>query len=269
MTSNGPPPPPEVIKLPPEPVIKVTPDDKPVVRTPAPVPALNAASNHSLTTTKNAEGIPPEKKGILSKLNPFRRETKPVAQPVAVTSAPPEKTLEADSASGRYVSSSPAVPTAGERKSAEQALAQGQRAQRAGRLAEAMQYYRLATQLDGSYFEAHYSLGLAAFTARSFKAAAAAWETAIAIRPDSRDARYNLALALKATGQPQEAADELEKLLALHPDEARGHLTLGNLYAELLGDKPRARRHYQQVLQLDPRNPQASAIRYWLVANPG
>jgi tetratricopeptide (TPR) repeat protein len=89
------------------------------------------------------------------------------------------------------------------------------------------------------------------------------------IRPDSADARYNFALTLKAADHPQDAADELEKLLALHPDEARGHLTLGNLYAERLGDKTRARLHYNRVLQLDPRNPQAQAIRYWLVANPG
>jgi Flp pilus assembly protein TadD len=44
---------------------------------------------------------------------------------------------------------------------------------------------------------------------------------------------------------------------------------LGNLYAEQLRDIPRARQHYNKVLQLDPRNPQAQSIRYWLVANPG
>ena len=59
-----------------------------------------------------------------------------------------------------------------------------------------------------------------------------------------------------------------EKLLGMHADEARGHLTLGNLYAEHLGDHTRARRHYERVLQLDPRNPQAQSIRYWLVAHP-
>jgi tetratricopeptide (TPR) repeat protein len=136
-------------------------------------------------------------------------------------------------------------------------------------LAEAIQFYRRATQLDESFFEAHYALGLATFQTRNFKAAAAAWEAALAIRPDSSDARYNFALTLKAANHVAEAAQELEKLLALHPDEARAHLTLGNLYAEQLANKPRARRHYQRVLQLDPRNPQAQAIRYWLVANPG
>ena len=141
--------------------------------------------------------------------------------------------------------------------------------QRANRLSEALQSYRRATQLDPSYFEAHYRLGLAAFEVRSFRLALGAWEPALALRPNYADARYNFALTLKASNYPNDAADELEKLLALHPDEARGHLTLGNLYAEQLRDIPRARRHYGRVLQLDPRNPQAQAIRYWLVANPG
>jgi tetratricopeptide (TPR) repeat protein len=271
VTSNPPPPAAEVVKLPPEPVIKTTPDDKPlVVRTTAPPVAV---ASSAITTTKVATAAPvapPERKSFLSKLNPFKNDPKPMAESVIVTPDASETRLEqAASSDGRYTYISPVAPKPGDRKAAEQALALGQQAQRAQRLSEAIQFYRRATQLDGSYFEAHYSLGLATFAARSFKAATAAWETAIAIRPDSSDARYNFALTLKAAGHMPEAADELEKLLALHPDEARGHLTLGNLYAEQLADKPRARRHYQRVLQLDPRNPQAQAIRYWLVANPG
>jgi len=255
----------ELVKLAPEPVIKTVPDDKAV----APSAPPTTVTGTGAANPKVAAGSPTERKGFLSKLNPFKRESKPVAQSVVVTAAPPVAAVSADSRAGRYVYITPAVPQPGDRKSAEQALVLGQRAQQAGRLAEAIQFYRRATQLDGSYFEAYYSLGRASFDARSFTVAAAAWETAIAIRPDSGDARYNFALTLKAAGYPREAAEELEKLLALHPDEARGHLTLGNLYAEQLADKPRARLHYNQVLQLDPRNPQAAAIRYWLVANPG
>jgi tetratricopeptide (TPR) repeat protein len=172
-------------------------------------------------------------------------------------------------AGGRYVYQSPATPQAGDRLAAERSLVAGQQAQKVGRLSESIQAYRRAGQLDGSYFEAHYRLGLAAFEARSFRLALAAWETALALRPESADARYNFALTLKASNSPNDAANELEKMLALHPDEARGHLTLGNLYADQLRDIPRARQHYGRVLQLDPRNPQAQAIRYWLVANPG
>jgi len=170
---------------------------------------------------------------------------------------------------GRYDYVSPTPPPSGNRREAESAFVQGRQSQLANRPAAALQSYRRATQLDPAYFEAYYSLGLTAFNLRSFPVALTAWEYALALRPDNSDARYDFALTLKAANYPHDAADELEKLLALHPDEARGHLTLGNLYAEELRDVSRARRHYNKVLQLDPRNPQAQVIRYWLVANPG
>jgi Flp pilus assembly protein TadD len=209
----------------------------------------------------------PEAKGFFSKLNPFKRETKPGAsesKPATATPVAKPTVVTNVSASTATVTK----PKAGDRKAAEAELARGQQEQRARRLAEALQFYRRAISLDASYFEAHYCLGLAAFELRNFKLATTAWQDALALRPDSADARYNYARALQADGRFRAAADELEKLLGVHPDEARAHLTLGILYADQLRDMPRARQHYQRVLQLDPRNPQAEAIRYWLVTNP-
>lgn len=192
------------------------------------------------------------------------------SEPVKPSSPPPVSSQTVTkNESDRYAYRSPQVPPPGDRASAQQALLQGQNEHRARRTAEALQFYRRATQLDGSYFEAYYLLGTAAYELRSFSTAAAAWEMALAIRPESSDARYNFALTLKAAGYLRDAVAELEKLLALHPDEARAHLILGNLYGEKLKDVPRARQHYQRVLQLDPRNPEAQNIRYWLVQNPG
>jgi Flp pilus assembly protein TadD len=57
-------------------------------------------------------------------------------------------------------------------------------------------------------------------------------------------------------------------VVAANPNETRAHLTLGNLYAQELQDKSRARAHYLRVLELNPRHPEATSIRYWLVANP-
>jgi len=248
---SAPPPSPEVVKLPVEPVIKT------IVEPVRATASVSSATNHSVNkpspAVRPAAANPtkPEQKGLLTKLNPFKRDVK--------TNAP--------TAATNLISQSESKSN--DRRASQQALASGQQLQRAGKLAEALQSYKRATQLDETYFEAHYSLGLAAFESRSFRVAASAWEKAIALRSDSADARYNLALTLRAEGRHQEAADELEKLLALHPDEARGHLVLGNLYAEQLRDQARARKHYGRVLQLDPRNPQAQAIRYWLVSNPG
>ncbi len=245
-TKTAPPPAPEVVKLAPEPVIRAAGNGTNATHT-----------THVTRATAPTKETKPEQKSLLSKLNPFKRDAK--------TNAP---TSAAVNLSTNIAPTQPALKPS-DRKLAEQTLATGQQFQRAGKLAEALQSYKRATLLDENYFEAQYCLGLAAFESRSFKVAAGAWEKAITIRPDSADARYNLALTLKAEGRFQDAADELEKLLALHPDEARGHLTLGNLYAEQLRDVTRARKHYGNVLKLDPRNPQAQAIRYWLVANPG
>ena len=247
-TPTTPPPAPEVVKVAPEIQIKTSPAA--VTRTTA---STNAPAKIVATTTAPTKNAKPEQKSLLSKLNLFKGDTKTNVPPSEPTSTPVQ----------------PTPSKADYRKTAEQALVNGQQLQRAGKLAEALQSYKRATQLDASYFEAQYCLGLAAFESRSFKVAASAWESALALRPDSADARYNLALTFKAEARNQDAADELEKLLTLHPDEARGHLTLGNLYAGQLLDVARARTHYTRVLQLDPRNPQAQAIRYWLVANPG
>jgi tetratricopeptide (TPR) repeat protein len=212
--------------------------------------------------TNSVPAVKPEQRGFFSKLNPFRSGSKTVAPGDSGVS---NKPIEP----GRYGYLSPAPPKPGNRREAEAAFAQGQKSQRADRPAEALPAFRRAAQLDPSCFEAYYSVGLTAFRLRSFPVALTAWEYALALRPDNADVRYNFALTLKAAGYPRDAVDELEKLLSLHPDEARGHLTLGNLYAEELRDVSRARQHYYKVLQLDPRNPQAQAIRYWLVANPG
>ncbi|HXC34406.1 MAG TPA: tetratricopeptide repeat protein, partial [Candidatus Acidoferrales bacterium] len=85
---------------------------------------------------------------------------------------------------------------------------------------------------------------------------------------DSADARYNFALALKSAGYATDAVNELRRILASNPNDARAHLELGNLYAQKLRDVPRARAEYLKVLQLDPGNPQASNIEFWLSANP-
>lgn len=266
LASTSPPQPAEVVHLPAEPVIRAATTEAPGATRPAEVGKPTAKATPAPPTSSPAATAKTENRSLLTKLNPFKREAKPtVVTPVAEIQPDPAPPI----AGGRYTYLSPATPAAGDRAAAQVALAQGQQAQRAGRLAEAIQSYRRATQLDGSYFEAYYCLGLAAFEARSFRVALAAWETALTLRSDSADGRYNFALTLKAAGFFQDAANELERLLALHPDEARGHLTLGNLYADQLQDLPQARRHYNRVLQLDPRNPQAQAIRYWLVAHPG
>jgi tetratricopeptide (TPR) repeat protein len=128
--------------------------------------------------------------------------------------------------------------------------------------------YQKAAGLDPGWFEAQYNYGVLAYRQEDYNHALAAYEMALAIRPDSADARYNFALVLKAAGYMTDAVGELKKVVAAKPDEARAHLSLGNLYAQQLRDPAQARREYLRVLALDPRNPQAGDIQFWLSANP-
>jgi tetratricopeptide (TPR) repeat protein len=168
----------------------------------------------------------------------------------------------------RYLYLSPANPRAGDHPSAERAFTRAREAELDSRWKAAMESYRQAAEFDPSWFEAQYNYGVMAYRAQDFRQSLAAYEMALAIRPDSVNARYNFALALKATGYAPDAVNELEKILASNPDEVRAHLALGNLYAQQFYDAARARRHYLKVLELDPRNPQATDIQFWLSANP-
>jgi superkiller protein 3 len=125
----------------------------------------------------------------------------------------------------------------------------------------------LAEQLDPSFFEAHYNLGLVATEAGNLPVALTAYETALAIQPGSMDARFNFALALQRASYFADAANELDKVLAADPNETRAHLALANLYAQHLGQPAKARIHYKKVIELEPQLPQAGAIRAWLKAN--
>ena len=130
-----------------------------------------------------------------------------------------------------------------------------------------MQAYRTAAELDPTWFEAQYNYGVLCYRLGDQHQALAAYEMALAIQPESVDARYNFALALKAAGYVPDAVNELKKVLAANPDEVRAHLALANLYAQKLHDTALAREQYLKVLDLDPNNPQAPDIRYWLSAN--
>ena len=171
----------------------------------------------------------------------------------------------------RYTYHSPRKPANGDRSAAEKAFVEGSRAQQAKQLPEAGTAYRRATQLDPGYFEAYYNLGVVSVQSGNFSQALAAYETALAIQPDSHDARFNFALALRQANFPVDAANELEKVLTKSPNDPNAiwaHYALGSLYAEQLRQTARAREHYQKVLELNSSFSQAGAIRNWLGANP-
>jgi len=227
----------------------------------SPVAKINAVTNSARTNKEtnvqtHAVAPPPPQTNLLRQTNAATNISTPVARanPETTNAGLPSKQLS--------------KPVPANRLEAERLFAQGSEAQKAHRLPDAIAAYRAATQLDPSYFEAHYNLGLAAAEAGNVPTALAAYEKALALVPDSPDARYNLGLLLKQAGQATDAANELERLLAKYPNDARGHLALANLYAQQLHDDNRAREHYLKVLEIDPHNAQADEIRHWVSEHP-
>jgi tetratricopeptide (TPR) repeat protein len=275
----------EMVKLEPEPIFRPAQD---VSRPPGPAPLPAATQpppqstgSTSLTPAGAAQPVP-AKRGLLQRLNPINlftssdkkaasRPTPTGAVEVATTGAPVAtgETVEKSSVPvfARYTYRSPAKPEGGNRAEAERFFEQGVQAYQAQQLPQAVQAYLQATQADPAFFDAQYNLGVAASEAGNVQRALGAYENALALRPDSLDARYNFALLLKQANYVLDAAIELERLVARYPNDSRAHLALGNLYAQQLGQPTKAREHYVKMLETDPRNPQAPAIREWLMGN--
>jgi tetratricopeptide (TPR) repeat protein len=204
-------------------------------------------------------------------LLPTKPEVTTAAQPVNPPASAPKPVNIVQPAPPpfpRYLYLSPPKPKSGDRRAASGAFTRAREFEQDGRWLDAGQAYQQAARLDPGWFEAQYNCGVVAFRLRNFNQSLAAYEMALALQPDSVDARYNFALALKASGYMLDAVNELQEIVAANPNEARAHLALGNLYAQQLRDLARARAHYLKVLELDPRNPEATNIRFWLSANP-
>lgn len=167
----------------------------------------------------------------------------------------------------RYHYTSPAKPAAGDRNPADGAFTKARMAEQDENWRDAQRWYLSATDFDPSWYEAQFNAAVSAQRLGNYSLALPHYELALAIQPGSADARYYFALTLQAAGYPVDAEAELKKILATSPDEVRAHLTLANLCAQTLHDVPQARQHYLRVLALEPDNPHASDIRFWLSAN--
>ncbi len=298
--------PPLVAKIePPEPTVENQPKPPPPVTAPSvtPVPparppatntttipmATNApkpllANPHSTSTQLPDSGRP----GFFQRLNPvnlFRSKPKPAPRTTELKPPAPPATPEVPSqavvdqastpaplplqpAYTRYKYVRPAQPAPGNRTEAEDAFTEALLAQREKRWPAAVEAYQTALKLDPAFFEAHHNLGLTLLETGNLSASLLAFENALAIDPQSVNAHLSFATVLRKSNHPLDAADELEKALLAAPNEVRVHFSLANLCAQQLSQVARAREHYRKVLELEPKHPQGTAIRYWLAANP-
>jgi tetratricopeptide (TPR) repeat protein len=242
------------------------PPPRPVVSAPPPVTNNGAVARAPLTNT------------LVANLTPTSRTANSgtSSAPAEIASKPTNTSVRSPAAAlttvqpGHYPYKNPGKPAAGDHVAAKKLFAEGWQAQQAHHVGEAVTYYRAAIQSDPAYFEPYYNLGSTATDAGDLTTALGAYETALVIRPESLDARYNFALLLKQANYLADAANEFEKLVARYPSDGRAHLALGNIYAyaDQFRDSSKARQHYAKVLETDPHNSQASLIRSWLTEHP-
>ena len=241
--------------------------EKPAVNVPAAPPQLvQVAPEPQIVTAPNAAAKPVGQPAqgstyVVSGVTTLEDSTAP-RKPAPVIVPPTPVNFP------RYQYVSPRKPAAGDRRRAGTFFTQAQAAEKNQNWTTALQDYLRAAAVDPSWFEAQYNSGVLAQRLRNYPVALGSFESALALQPDSVNTRFNFALALKAAGYAPDAQTELQKILAASPNEVRAHLALANLCAQSLHDPAQARKHYLKVLELDPANPQASDIRFWLAANP-
>jgi Flp pilus assembly protein TadD len=256
----------QIAKIPPEQVVRPARDVAP------PRSAIQTSPSVNVTAPSvNGAAANTNKPGFFRKMNPLRvfrgdSQNHSRATTKLPDNSPTESNPKPDSPYPRYKYQNPPTPPVGDSSAAARAFAQGTRAQQSGRLADAIQFYREATRLDPAHFDAYYNLAVASAASGNLSQALTTYETALAIRPESLDARYNFAVTLRQSNHVTDAVREFEQVLARYPREARAHIGLGNLYAQQLRQPAKAREHYSKALELDPRHPQAPAIRFWLTS---
>ena len=82
--------------------------------------------------------------------------------------------------------------------------------------------------------------------------AIAAFEAAVHQDPSSWEARFNLSLAFLQKHEPARAARELRVVVRLKPDNAMGHIALGEALGEL-EENEAAVEEFKLVLKADPK----------------
>jgi len=122
-----------------------------------------------------------------------------------------------------------------------------------GRIAEAINQFRLAIRLDPRYSDAHHNLGLLLLQTGQVAEAVTELQAAAQLTPNVAEAHYNLANALDRAGRMPEAIEQYRQALALDP----GHMDAYNNLAIILARQNRldeAIEVLQTALQIDPTN---------------
>jgi Flp pilus assembly protein TadD len=125
-----------------------------------------------------------------------------------------------------------------------------------GGKAEAVVHLTAAVALRPDSPGAHYNLGTALEKQGRPKEAEAEYREALRLRPDLPEAHSNLGTALEKQGRPKEAEAEYREALRLRPDDSKAHSNLA-IALSAQGRHKEAEAVYREALRLRPDDPDA------------
>jgi len=131
----------------------------------------------------------------------------------------------------------------------------------AARKGEAAEQFREAFRIDPDLPEAHRGMGEVALEAGDLVTAEREFRVAAGAEVPSARAANFLGYVLARTGRTAEAAAQYERAIALQPDLADAHASLGLLYGAQAGEGARAIEHLRASLRLDPGQANAEELR--------
>lgn len=133
-------------------------------------------------------------------------------------------------------------------------FARGLALQELGKDEPALEAWNKAVELDAKMFAAHSAIGTVHLDAGRFGEARAAFEAALAIKPDHAVVHHNLGVLENELGHPELAVVHLEEAHRLSPNDADTLLELA-VAKDKSGDKPGAIETVKQAGEIAPQDP--------------
>lgn len=102
-----------------------------------------------------------------------------------------------------------------------------------GRIAEAIDVYRIALRTDPDHPVVLADLGVALALQNNHDEATACYLRVLEINPEDAETHYNLGNTLRATGKPEKAIESYRAAIRLRPADADAHVNLGLVHLSL------------------------------------
>lgn len=134
-------------------------------------------------------------------------------------------------------------------------------------IADAIQAYTRAIELNPEAAGAYINLGTIYYNSQRLDEAERCYRAAIQIDPQYSLAFFNLGNVFDERGNLQEARQHYEQALRLTPNYGDAHYNLALVY-DKLAQRGKAVHHWRAYLKLDPASPWAAYARQQLTRNP-